>query len=329
MRDSIVGQSTETEERRSAHALRCVQDRPVREMQHANRRTRDGNKEEDNFPNAEVGTARRKRRFEKQFAAGKDEEIASCSVLPRAWMACESVQVAVAKGGERGIEIRHSYYRGYSLAEYVFSSDLTASTPLAKDGDSRKEEKGRSARVHRVTRSTIISREKEAEGPARRANRLDTEIRSPEEEGEVDYTRKSGDSGRGPGANAQSISRTRLEAIASVGGLRTVAATDRPTAGDETDLGHGPEGWTMPLFLPICHPLGAARPRFQGMEVRSALPHIDCGENYRAPASVLVFNLRTLPIQHSGASLEKSEALVHVGAMTRVHHIRIKQERMT
>lgn len=47
--------------------------------------------------NAEVGTARRKRRFEKQFAAGKDEEIAFRSVLPRAWMAYESVQVAAAR----------------------------------------------------------------------------------------------------------------------------------------------------------------------------------------------------------------------------------------
>ncbi|KYN17896.1 hypothetical protein ALC57_09778 [Trachymyrmex cornetzi] len=102
-------------------------------------------------------------------------------------------------------------------------------------------------------------------------------------------------------------------------------------AGDETDLGHGPEGWTTPLDNPVsfslCHPLGAARPRFQGMEVRSALPHIDCGENYRAPASVLVLNLRALPIQHSAASLEKSEALAHVSAMTRVHHIRIKPAR--
>ncbi|KYQ52501.1 hypothetical protein ALC60_08361, partial [Trachymyrmex zeteki] len=171
----------------------------------------------------EVGTARRKRRFEKQFAAGKDEEIASRSVLPRAWMACESVQVAAAKGDERGIENRVIYIIEDILAEYVVSS----STPLAKDGDSRKEEKGRSARVHRVTRSTIIiSREKEAEGPARRANRLDTGIRSPEVEGEADYTRKRE---RGPEANAQSISRTRLGAIASVGGLRTVAGTDRPT----------------------------------------------------------------------------------------------------
>lgn len=85
-------------------------------------------------------------------------------------------------------------------------------------------------RVLLTRRSTIIiSREKEAEGPARRANRLDTGIRSPEVEGEADYTRKSGDSGRGPEANAQSISRTRLGAIASVGGLRTVAGTDRPT----------------------------------------------------------------------------------------------------
>lgn len=78
-------------------------------------------------------------------------------------------------------------------------------------------------------RSTIIGRKKEAEGLNRRANRLDTEIRSPKVEGEVDYAKKSGGSGRGPGANAQSISRTRLGAIASVGGLRTVAATDRPT----------------------------------------------------------------------------------------------------
>jgi len=84
-------------------------------------------------------------------------------------------------------------------------------------------------RVLLTRRSTIIISEKEAEGPARRANRLDTEIRSPEVEREADYTRKSGDSRRGPEANAQSISRTRLGAIASVGGLRTVAATDRPT----------------------------------------------------------------------------------------------------
>lgn len=104
-------------------------------------------------------------------------------------------------------------------------------------------------------------------------------------------------------------------------------------ARDETDLGYGPEGWTMPLPMwggtketgvltralagnlrfrqtssalgrtfigppldipvsfSLCHPLEVARPRFQGMEVRSALPHIDCGENYRAPASVLVLNL--------------------------------------
>lgn len=47
--------------------------------------------------NAEVGTARRKRRFEKQFAAGKDEEIASHSVFLRAWMACESVQVVTMR----------------------------------------------------------------------------------------------------------------------------------------------------------------------------------------------------------------------------------------
>lgn len=45
-------------------------------------------------------------------------------------------------------------------------------------------------------RSTII--EKEAEGPDRRANRLDTEIRSPEVEGEADYTWRSGGRGRGP-----------------------------------------------------------------------------------------------------------------------------------
>lgn len=83
----------------------------------------------------------------------------------------------------------------------------------------------------------------------------------------------------------------------------------------------------IPVSFSLCHPLGAARPRFQGMEVRSALPHIDCGENYRAPASVLVLNLRMLPIQRSAVSLEKSEALAHVGAMTRVHHIRIKQVR--
>ncbi|KYM77111.1 hypothetical protein ALC53_12406 [Atta colombica] len=176
-------------------------------------------------------------------------------------------------------------------------------------------------RVLLTRRSTIIISEKEAEGPARRANRLDTEIRSPEVEREADYTRKSGDSRRGPEANAQSISRTRLGAIASVGGLRTVAATDRPT-GDETDLGHGPEGWTMPLVsFSLCHPLGAARPRFQGMEVRSALPHIDCGENYRAPASVLVLNLRTLSIQCSAASLEKSEALAHVGNNARSSYL--------
>lgn len=107
--------------------------------------------------------------------------------------------------------------------------------------------------------------------------------------------------------------------------------------GDETDLGYGPEGWTIPLSvwggtketgvltralagnlrfrqtssalgrtfigppfvplslstshsLPLCHPLGAARPRFQGMEVRSASLHIDCGEKRRAPASVLVLD---------------------------------------
>ncbi|KYN36783.1 hypothetical protein ALC56_08574, partial [Trachymyrmex septentrionalis] len=175
---------------------RCVQDRPVRERCGTQITGCVGNEEEDNCERAEVGTARRKRRFEKQFAAGKDEEIASRSVLPRAWMACESVQVAAA--------------------------------------------------------------------------------------------------------------------------------------GDETDLGHGPEGWATPLipvFFSLCHPLGAARPRFQGMEVRSALPHIDCGENYRVPASVLVLNLRTLSIQRSAASLEKSEALPHVGATTRVHHIRIKPAR--
>ncbi|KAG5327510.1 MOS1T transposase, partial [Pseudoatta argentina] len=76
----------------------------------------------------------------------------------------------------------------------------------------------------RMRRSRPVRCEKEAEGPARRANRLDTEV-----EGEADYTRKSEDSRRGPEANAQSISRTRLGAIASVGGLRTVAATDQPT----------------------------------------------------------------------------------------------------
>lgn len=48
-------------------------------------------------------------------------------------------------------------------------------------------------------------------------------------------------------------------------------------------------------FLPLCHPLGVARPRFQGMEVRSASLHIDCGEKHRAPASVLVLDLRCCP----------------------------------
>lgn len=80
----------------------------------------------------------------------------------------------------------------------------------------------------------------------------------------------------------------------------------------------------IPVSFSLCHPLGVARPRFQGMEVRSASPHIDCGANYRAPASVLILNLRTLPIQRFGASLEKSRALPHVGATTRVHHTRNK-----
>jgi len=81
---------------------------------------------------------------------------------------------------------------------------------------------------------------------------------------------------------------------------------------------------SLSLSLSLRHPLGVARPRFQGMEVRSALPHIDCGENYRAPASVLVLNLRTLSIQRSGASPEKSRALAHVSATTCVHHTRNK-----
>jgi len=76
--------------------MKCVQDRSVRERCGTQITGCVGNEEEDNCERAEVGTARRKRRFEKQFAAGKDEEIASRSVLPRAWMACESVQVAAA-----------------------------------------------------------------------------------------------------------------------------------------------------------------------------------------------------------------------------------------
>ncbi|EFN71697.1 hypothetical protein EAG_14280 [Camponotus floridanus] len=147
-------------------------------------------------------------------------------------------------------------------------------TPLTKDGDSRKEEKGRFARVHRVTeclkfgnireiilpdflilmehllgsgenhsegdtisigssrtsaltRSVMITKRKRKSQVG--AARLDTEICFLEKEREkkTDYTRRSR---MEPGANAQSISRRRLEVIVSVGALRASAATDRSTA---------------------------------------------------------------------------------------------------
>lgn len=124
---------------------------------------------------------------------------------------------------------RHPRAIGNRIPLFGKRSIIITDTVNSLFSQGTREYNRRPARIRFLTgrRSAVIDDKEEAEGPDRRANRLDTEIRSPEVEGEADYTWRSG--GRGPGANAQSISRTRLGAITSAGGLRTVAATDRTT----------------------------------------------------------------------------------------------------